>query len=1239
MFTMFTIDTKLYELRLAIVNNPLVVSPDERVINAIAQMMAVQENMAYQSRREQQELAARSSCVLVLEDGQAIGILTERDVIRLTSQQQPLDRLSMREVMSQPIVTVKIGESIRNVHQLMDKSPFHKLVVMGEQNELLGIVTETSLLQSLNSPELIRLEAVALMANQRSALEESNALLVKTSEDLRCTIEELRSSTEELIEKQHHLEDEQVRYHNLFNFSPDGYLVTDVSGKIKEANQVILDQLAISHELIRDKPFIVFVAPDHSEIFYNQLNHLLTSVIVNANWETTLISRQGDPFPVEITVTKNISLATKEIQFFWIVRNITDRKHAEEALQQQLTAIEAAIDGIAILRDNSYIYLNKAHLEMFGYKQPKDLVGKPWTQLYSLEEITRFEQEVFPVLGRDRCWRGEAIAIRKDGTTFTEGLSLTFTEDDLLICVCRDISDRKQAEQIIRQQSDRETLLRGITQRIRQSLDLKTIFNTACLEVRQLLQADRVGIFKFYPDSNFDDGEFVAESVVDGFTSTIEVRVHDHCFGENYAAKYAQGLVQVVPDIYNAGLTECHRDVLAQFQIQANLVIPLLCDENLWGLLCIHQCAHPRQWQESEIDLTQQIANQLTIAIQQANLYEQLQTELLVRQQAEAKIVLQLRQQQILEALTQQIRESLNINEILATVTQQVKDLLHGDRVIVFRLFPDGRSQIVEESVSEEFPKLKARTWGNEVWAQEILDCYWQGIPRIVPDVMDDLWTDCLVEYSLEGQIQSKIVAPILQDLHGLENHQWVSPTSTKKLWGILVIHSCQDRRVWQESEAQLLQQIANQLAIAIQQANLFERLQQELGERKQAQQQLTGTNQQLAISNQELARTTRHKDEFLANMSHELRTPLNAILGITEGLMDEVFGLLSEEQKRILPIIERSGNHLLELINDILDLSKIEAGKLILDCSLTDVNRLCQSSVMFVKQQAMQKNVHLTMEVAPVLPEMMIDERRIRQVLINLLNNAVKFTPEGGKITLEVTLESVDKSSADQPTHWVHFAVIDTGIGIAPDALKTLFQPFIQVDSALNRQYEGTGLGLALVKRIVDLHNGYVKAASELDRGSRFTIVLPYDSTLIPFPQASPTVYAEAIGVTNGKPDSSPLILLAEDNEANILTISSYLEAKGYRLIIAKNGMEAINLVLSEQPNLVLMDIQMPGMDGLEAIKRIRAQNLIDVPIIAVTALAMVGDREKCLAVGANDYLSKPIKLKQLATLIQQFL
>ncbi|MEA5489600.1 HAMP domain-containing sensor histidine kinase, partial [Pseudanabaena sp. CCNP1317] len=229
-----------------------------------------------------------------------------------------------------------------------------------------------------------------------------------------------------------------------------------------------------------------------------------------------------------------------------------------------------------------------------------------------------------------------------------------------------------------------------------------------------------------------------------------------------------------------------------------------------------------------------------------------------------------------------------------------------------------------------------------------------------------------------------------------------------------------------------------------------------------------------LQTTNQELLRATILKDEFLANMSHELRTPLNAILGITESLSEGVFGKIQEKQKRMLKVVENSGNHLLELINDILDLAKIEADEMTLDCQSSNIKDICQSSMMFVRQMAIQKNLQLDLRGAPSELETSLDERRIRQVLINLLSNAIKFTPSGGKITLEYALSISNENS---PQAWVSLAVIDTGIGITSDNLQKLFQPFIQIDSPLNRQYDGTGLGLALVKKIVELHGGYVSA------------------------------------------------------------------------------------------------------------------------------------------------------------------
>ncbi len=415
----------------------------------------------------------------------------------------------------------------------------------------------------------------------------------------------------------------------------------------------------------------------------------------------------------------------------------------------------------------------------------------------------------------------------------------------------------------------------------------------------------------------------------------------------------------------------------------------------------------------------------------------------------------------------------------------------------------------------------------------------------------------------------------------------------------------------------------------------------------------------QLQATNQELLRATRLKDEFLATMSHELRTPLNAILGMTEGLQEQVFGAITKKQDKALSTIAHSGFHLLELITDILDLAKIESGQLELDFQPKSILPLCQSSIVFIKHQAYKKRINVEFRLPDILPNLMIDERRIRQVLINLLGNAVKFTPEGGQITLKVEYFSqpvdVDAKHSslnidvnqlplkDLTSHGkVRFSIQDTGIGIAPEHIERLFEPFVQVDSALNRHYSGTGLGLALVKDIVELHGGTVGLTSEVGVGSCFTFDLPcekYDGRT-----AASLIQRDMPGAEHDQPlvqqHNSPLILLAEDNEANILTISSYLTAKGYKVCLAKNGREAVDQVQSEHPDLILMDIQMPEMDGLEAIQKIRQiSEVASIPIIALTALTMEGDQEKCLQAGANDYLSKPVSLKRLVTLIQGLL
>ncbi|MBD2196429.1 MULTISPECIES: GAF domain-containing protein [Calothrix] len=938
-------------------------------------------------------------------------------------------------------------------------------------------------------------------------------------------------------------------------------------------------------------------------------------------------------------------------------RQATQRKRAELALQSSEIRFRRIFDSHVvgmIFADfqGNVIDTNDHFLEMVGYTREELNAGAMnWQAMTPPEHLPADFAAMQHLMQYGEIDPWEKEYYRKDGSRIPVllGAAILSGSDNQTICVVVDISKQKAAQQErekaqaqLQQQARHKQLLWNITQTIRQSLEIEVIINAAVQEVRQILAVDRVALYRFGADWS---GEFIAEAVTGDWVKLVGADVQqvweDTYLQETQGGRFQTGETLIVPDIYQAGLKPCHVELLEQFQAKAYVITSIFVNGALWGLLAMYQNLQPYTWTTWEIELLQQIASQLAIAIQQASLYEQIQSELLVREQAEAKIAIQLRRQQTLGAIIEQIRQSLDIHEILATVTQQVKDVMQCDRVIVFRLFADGSSHIAEEAVSAEFPRLKNLGWQNEVWSQEILDCYWKGKPRIVPDVMDDIWTDCLVEYSRQGQIQSKIVAPILQEVHN-QNHRWVAPWTQNKLWGILVVHACQEKRVWRDSEAQLLQQIANQLAIAIQQASLFEQLQQELAERQQAEAKLTEANQQLALSNQELARATRLKDEFLANMSHELRTPLNAILGMTEGLQDEVFGTINDQQRKALQTIERSGSHLLELINDILDVAKIEAGQIELNCTSISVANLCQSSLAFIKQQALQKRIQIEIKLQPKLPDLLVDERRIRQVLINLLNNAVKFTPEGGLITLEVSKLASEITTSDvSKQNFLQIAVSDTGIGISAEDSKKLFKPFIQIDTALNRQYSGTGLGLALVKRIVELHGGRVGLTSELGAGSCFTIELPYDPASLLTLDIQPATTLELNCVTVDPAVSlAPTILLVEDNEANISTVSSYLTAKGYCIILAYNGQEAIDQAKMHQPDLILMDIQMPGMDGLEAISKIRQDpQLRETPIVALTALTMAGDRDRCLEAGANDYLSKPVKLKQLSTTIQQLL
>ena len=371
----------------------------------------------------------------------------------------------------------------------------------------------------------------------------------------------------------------------------------------------------------------------------------------------------------------------------------------------------------------------------------------------------------------------------------------------------------------------------------------------------------------------------------------------------------------------------------------------------------------------------------------------------------------------------------------------------------------------------------------------------------------------------------------------------------------------------------------------------------------------------------------SRSKSEFLASMSHELRTPLNAILNISESLGEGVYGGLNEKQQRSLQTVAESGRHLLGLINDILDLSKIEAGKMELQLTEIGVRALCEASLRLVREQALQRRQEITLEIAPGLDVVQADERKLKQVLVNLLSNASKFTPAGGAFGLKVTANAGS----------ITFTVWDAGIGISSDDLGKLFQPFVQLDSKLSREYAGTGLGLSLAQRLAQLHQGRIEVASVPGEGSRFTVTLPNPSG----GRESRPAERAATQLLNLPVLPSlhrPRVLLVGDIEANRDCIGDYLESKGFEMSLAVNGLEALQRVEEWRPDIIVTDIQMSGLDGFEAIRQLRARpELADIPIMALTALAMEGDSERCLAAGATHYLSKPVALKVLASTLAE--
>ena len=656
------------------------------------------------------------------------------------------------------------------------------------------------------------------------------------------------------------------------------------------------------------------------------------------------------------------------------------------------------------------------------------------------------------------------------------------------------------------------------------------------------------------------------------------------------------------------GFSNFTRFGMGDFKPRSIIIVPLQVEDQCVGILSLYS-GTTNKFTSNDLVYLLRVGRQIALGLQASISNEE--------KKRDAKHVSQLL------SVSMALAALKSINELCQTVHQLANKMLPCDAFSFIRY---------DDSVQKITPIYKTDTINGKYQVMNIPET-----PSLIPvkgTLCEEILRNSKGQMLLtprDGQDTFSDKIPFRTPGNRPDSLLFVPLITGGKIIGFLSVEKYSPQ-AYTSDDLALFSGIANQVALTLQMIDLLETLEQRVLER----------TRELEIQGAELAKANRMKDEFLANMSHELRTPLNGILGLSEILEDQVYGSLSDKQLEYVTAIRESGRHLLELINDILDLTKISAGMLDFKLDTVDVQKICESSLRMVKERSAKNRITLEFERQENITVIKVDEKRMKQVLVNLLTNAVKFTPPEGKVGLKTMREG----------NVFKFAIWDTGIGIPPEKQSIIFDPFVQIDSSLARRHEGAGLGLSLCKKLVEMHNGTISVQSEIDKGSVFTIQIPIGFTEEELREYPRGLYEyEEVRIKTKTPKEAKddlkrqttkmgLILAVEDNRTNMQIIYDFLTQAGYEVTPTMDGEEAWNKLQTSKPDLMLLDIQIPKIDGLTLLKKIRAdERLSKLPVIAVTALAMEADREQCLKAGANEYLSKPIQMKTLLATINRML
>lgn len=681
---------------------------------------------------------------------------------------------------------------------------------------------------------------------------------------------------------------------------------------------------------------------------------------------------------------------------------------SEQLLLSMYDSVEASIFVVDVLEDGNFRYvgLNPTHerwtgirLEDLRGKTPEEVlspvdaanVRQHYTECVRCSKTICYEQ-CLQFKGIPSWWKTTLTPLRNANSRIYR---LIGTSNNITV------SKQAEAEGI---EDHREQLLEAIAQKIHFGVELQIILNQTVKEIRFLLESDRVIIYRFKVDLS---GIIIAESTIVGGTSLLGTNIKDTCFSEKYIERYKRGGIQVLEDIYAAGLHPCQIDLLASFQVKANVVVPILLKHDLWGLLIVHHCRSPRQWQQTEIDLLKQIATQLGIAVQQTELQQEIES---LKAQFNSQMQLNLNFEAVVLGITEKIRDSLDETQLLQTVTQELAEVLKADSCQI-----EFYNDCCNVAIAYEYSNSKFTCQES---SRQIAD---------FPEYQKLLQKEPLQFVQVVGvnpQAVMTLACPIF-DAQRILGNLWLTR---------------QTEEAFAEFEIRLVQQIANECAIAHSQARLY----------KAAQAQV-----------EELEKLKHLKKEFLRSLSHELRTPITSIslaAQTLESVLQQEGVLEIELVPQLFQILENECERESKLINDLLTLTYLEADIEPMTLICIDLQTWLPSIVEPFRERISCQQQQLSLSIAKELPSLQIDITDLERAIAELLNNACKYTPANQAIAVSAYLKA----------NTVCLSVSNTGVEIPSDELSRIFDPFYRIPKNDPWKYGGTGLGLALVKKMV---------------------------------------------------------------------------------------------------------------------------------------------------------------------------